>query len=462
MITATTIPSNPVVGLLVAVILFGFGRMIIHRVARAEDAPWLVRILTWSLVLHLLAAPAQIFVVEHVYHSVADWQRYTHQGSAMAGNLHHFDFTTAGTGIGKIVNDGSVSIATGIVMAIVGSDDLATFLVFAWLSFLGGILYYRAFTLTFGGAGLRRYAYFVFLLPSILFWTGDSSKEAIMFWCLGLIAYGAARILRSRRGGFLLMVPGVVIGVLIRPNEVVLLLGGFAVAMTIRVVSGRGAGPLRRILGFTFGGVLLVFSFFVTQHYLLHGGSSITGQLSATNASNSLNVGGVSSGGVPYSSNPLTFPRDIYEVLFNPLPINAHGSAQLIAAAENTVILVLILASLRQLRYTIRASFARPYVLLCFVYSMGFLYAFAALGNLGLIERERTLLLPFLLVLLCIPRGPKRAPPSYEWELKRKDRRRLQPLFERTDGRLPSALTPVNRAAMVAPIPGAPSRPRSP
>jgi hypothetical protein len=462
MIPAATLSSNPAVSLLVAIVLFVLGRRIIRLVARAEDNPWLVGILTWSLVLHLLAAPAQIFVVEHVYHGIADWQRYTHQGASVASNFHHFDFTTAGTGVGKIVNDGSVSIATGIVMAIVGADNLATFLVFGWLSFLGGILYYRAFTLTFGGAGYRRYAYFVFLLPSVIFWTSDASKEAIMFWCLALIAYGAARILRSRGGGFMLMVPGVVIGVLIRPNEVVLLLGGFAVAMVIRVVSGRGAGPLRRILGFTFGGVLLLFSFYITQHYLLHGGSSITGQLSSTNASNSLNAGGVASGGVPYSSSPVTFPRDVYEVLFNPLPVNAHGSSQLIAAGENTVILVLILASLRQFRFAIRASFARPYVLMCFVYSIGFLYAFAALGNLGLIERERTLLLPFLLVLLCIPRGPKRAPPHYEWELKRKDRRRLQPLFDRTDGRLPAAMAQANRAAMIAGMTGVPALPRSP
>ena len=126
------------------------------------------------------------------------------------------------------------------------------------------------------------------------------------------------------------------------------------------------------------------------------------------------------------------------------------------------MILVLILASLRQLRVVIRASFARLYVLMCFVYCLGFLYAFAALGNLGLIERERTLVLPFLLVLLCIPRGPKRAPPHYEWELKRKDRRRLQPLFERTDGRLPVALLAASRAATVAGTTGVPARPRSP
>jgi hypothetical protein len=73
-----------------------------------------------------------------------------------------------------------------------------------------------------------------------------------------------------------------------------------------------------------------------------------------------------------------------------------------------------------------RAGLERPYVILATVYSLGFLYAFAALGNLGLITRERTLLFPYFLVLLAIPLTPKGEPPKLPWEqprLKRRDRR---------------------------------------
>ena len=105
---------------MVAAALFGLGRVVIRRVAYAENNPWLVRILTISLLLHLLAAPAQIFVVDHFYHGIADWIRYTHQGALLAPNFRAFNFTTAGANVRQIVNDGSVSIATGIVMAIVG------------------------------------------------------------------------------------------------------------------------------------------------------------------------------------------------------------------------------------------------------------------------------------------------------------------------------------------------------
>ncbi len=131
------------------------------------------------------------------------------------------------------------------------------------------------------------------------------------------------------------------------------------------------------------------------------------------------NVSNGGSGGIPYSTNLLTYWRDVYVILFDPLPINFHGLGEMIAALENTIILGLIVASWRQLQIVPRASFARAYVMMCAIYSFGFIYAFAALGNLGLITRERTLLFPFLLVLLCIPRAKRGQPPRYIWELKR-------------------------------------------
>jgi hypothetical protein len=114
--------------------------------------------------------------------------------------------------------------------------------------------------------------------------------------------------------------------------------------------------------------------------------------------------------------------------LFDPLPFNAHGGSEYLAAAENSVILVLVLTSLRQLAAVIRVARWRPYVMVCAIYSASFLYVFAALGNLGLIERERVLLLPFFFVLLCIPLSPKNRPPTYPWErrgIRRRDRARL-------------------------------------
>jgi len=417
--------SNPFAALVVAFLLFAAGRPIIVKVAAAEGKPWLVRILTISLLLHLLAAPGQIFVIDHFYNGIADWNRYVNRGAELAPGFRHFDFHIVPGSIGGIVSNGSVSIAAGIVFALFGINQIGAFFVFAWLSWLGCILFFRAFSLTFGGVGSRRYAYLIFFLPSIIFWTADVSKEAIMLLSLGVATYGAAKVLARRRGGISLVLLGCAIGVLIRPNELLVAVTGFSVALVVAPATGRWARDgTRRVARTLFFGALLGTSIFLTFHYLHSANGSLS--LSQTAKNNSGTGAGFGSSGVPYSTSPLTYPRDVYEVLFNPLPINFHGTGELIAAAENSFVLGLILASLRQLRMVPRAAFARSYVMLCLVFSLMFFYAFAALGNLGLITRERTLLFPYLLVLLCIPRTPKGLRPRYEWEYRRRDRRRLR------------------------------------
>jgi len=419
MLIALTYPSNPIVALVVAVLIVVATRPIIRRVAILEGHPWLVGVMTVSLILHLMAAPAQIFVVDHFYHGVADWLRYDNQGAGLSGSFRHFDFTLANGHLRGIVNDGSVSIAAGMVFTLVGTNPLAAFLVFSWLAFLGTVFFFRAFALTFAGADHRRYAYLLFFLPSMIFWTADVSKEAIMMLSLGVLAYGAAKILARRRGGYTLVIVGVAVGILIRPNELLMVAAGFTVALILASAGARrpGAGG-HRVLTIAFFGTLLAVSVYLTLHYLHSSGGSLSLQQVQQN-----NVANGGSGGIPYSTSLLTYWRDIYVILFDPLPINFHGLGEMIAALENTVILVLVVASWRQLQIVPRASFARAYVMMCAIYSVGFIYAFAALGNLGLITRERTLLFPFLLVLLCIPRAKRGQPPRYIWELKRKQRK---------------------------------------
>lgn len=425
---ATRVPSNPFGAVMVAALLTAVSVPIIRRVARQEGDQRLVKVLVWCLILHFLSAPMQIFVVDHVYHGVSDFTRYIDQGARMAPNFRTGHFTTAGSGIRTVLGDGSVSIAAGVVFTFVGVNQLAGFLVFAWLSFVGTILLYRAFSITFPDMDRRRYALMLFLLPSIIYWTSDVSKESIMLLSLGVAAYGCAKVLASLRGGYPLIVVGTAIGIAVRPNELALLLGAFTVAMFFR---GRLEGQLRaarRLSSFAFLGVALAVSVVLTLKFIhSSGGGSLSGVLNKVGKNNTGQGAGFGSSNVPFSADPLLYPRDVYTVLFDPLPITARSTVQLIAAAENTIILVLVLKSLRRLRMVFRAARARPYVMLCLVYTAAFLYAFAALGNLGLIERERTLLFPFFLVLLAFPVSAKGEPPTLPWELpkvKRRDRHR--------------------------------------
>jgi hypothetical protein len=422
LVIGAKIPSPPLIFLVVAVILFAVSLPIARRLARTEGDPRLVSLVMIALGLHFLGGPAQILVDNHIYHGVADFTGYVHQGANLSNNFRSFDFSTKGAQLRSLVGDGSVSIATGVVFSIVGINELAAFFIFSWFSWLGTICFYRAFALTFPEGGHRRYALMLFLMPSLLFWTSDVSKESIMMLALGVTTLGAARVLARQRRGYPLIPLGILLGIFTRPDEFALLVGAFTVAMFFRPRSTRAAAAGRRVGSIIFLGLILGVTGVLTVK-LIHDTHAGVGQvLSSTNKNNANVPTGVSGSNVPYSSDPLTYPRDVYTVLFDPLPITAGSLTQAIASLENTVILIFVLTSLRRLKLVFRAGRERPYVILCAVYSAAFLYAFAALGNLGLITRERTLLIPYLLVLLALPVSAKGEPPEHPWEQARMSR----------------------------------------
>lgn len=417
---ADSVSTQPVLAAFVAIVLVGVSLPIIRRQARRDNTRHLYRIMAWSLALHLLMAPVQIFVVDHVYHGITDYTRYVDQGSVLGARFDNFDFSIAHAGITTLLNGGTVSIAAGIVFALVGVNKLAAFLVFGWFAFLGSICFFRAFAVTFPDADRRRYALLIFFLPSLLFWTAGISKETVMYVAIGVCTYGAARVLARMRGGFALMVLGMALGIYVRPHEFLLLFGALVAATMFRPPAV--ATRLRRtrrigviVLQLTLLGVAIGF----TQQLAKHGAPVFSLNKLAQN-----NSGEASS--IAYSSSPAAYPRDIYTVLFDPLPFNFHGSTQLIAAAENTVLVGLLLTSWRRLRVMPKAARMRPYVMLSLVYTAAFCYVFPALGNLGLIDRERVLCLPFFLVLLAVPVSPKGSPSTLPWEMGRR-RKRGQP-----------------------------------
>ena len=100
--------------------------------AAAEGKPWLVRILTISLLLHLLAGPGQIFVIDHFYKGDRRLEPLRHPRLlSLAPGFRHFDFHIVPGSIGGIISNGSVSIAAGIVFAIFGVNQIGAFFVFA-------------------------------------------------------------------------------------------------------------------------------------------------------------------------------------------------------------------------------------------------------------------------------------------------------------------------------------------
>lgn len=388
---------------LVGLVLLFATRPLAAKMARLDDDPGLARLVMASASLKLLAAPAQLYVVSHFYQNVADFNTYYTAGSALAPQFLHLDFS----GVGKVVGNGSVDIFTGVVLAITGPNKLAGFLIFSWLAFLGLLLFYRAFRTGFPRGDRRRYALLLFFLPSLLFWSSSIGKEALMTLALGLGALGAARLLTQRRGAFPALAAGLAGAALIRPHEALILFVSLVVAYAAR--RARQASPLNPVAKGAGLAVLAVAGVVLaarTSRFLGVGSlgfGSITHVLHKVQANNQGTGAGFGSSSTQASTSLLHLPQDAEIVLLRPLPIQAHSTTQLLASLENTLLGVMVLVSLGRIAAWLRHPLAAPYVLMSVVYSGIFIYLFASLGNLGLIARERVLLLPLLLVVLAYP-----------------------------------------------------------
>lgn len=401
-----------IIAYFLAIVLWIVTVPIARSVARSERDPRLEKLLMYGVTLHLLYAPLSTWVIDHYYGGITDYHKYIGQGVILAKNFDSFQFTLAGTHL-QTVGASGVSVAIGIVFALIGQNNLAGMFIFGWFAFLGSVWFFKAYALTFPEGDHRRYARMIFYLPSILFWTAGISKESMMYVSLGLASYGIARILVRRPGGVIYMLLGAAIGIYVRPQELLVLAAAAGIATLFGQSTKKSFGGVRRI------------AMVLVQAGLLFVALNLTKKISGVFAlKNVAQLNGQVASSVSYSSSPATYPIDVYHVMFDPLLYNAHGAGQRVASVENLILLTLIILSARRLRHLLRAAFMRPYVMTCILYTGVWMYSFAALGNLGIIERERVLMLPFLLVLLCIPVAPKGKPPQYPWEQARRVRRR--------------------------------------
>jgi hypothetical protein len=403
------IGTVPLHAALVAVVLFVVTVPIALRLASREGRPWLVPLVLGSLALHFFGAALQIVVVRYAYDNIADFHLYDGQGARLAEAWHDGTWSIPGL---QLPGNGTVSIVTGIVYSVFGVDQLGGFLVFSWFSLMGLVAFYRAFRIAFPAAQGARYAILIFLLPSLFYWPSAAGKEAVMLLALGMMALGAAPLLHGHWRGVIPLAAGSLLGALVRPHEVGLLFGAFGVALVTRRVRSRSLlTPVRLsvtlVVVAVVGGIMAWF----TARYL--GITSFSGAAvaKAVNDANMATQGegdGFGSSHATWNPSPLYYPVDVYVVLFKPLPFEVTSSTQAFAAVENLTIMALIAWSWRSLASVPRQLRESPFVVMCLIYSAGFLYLFSALGNVGLLARERTLLFPFLFVLFALSEPPSR------------------------------------------------------
>ena len=383
-------------GLVVIPVLCAVAYPIIRRMAATEESYDLAG-LAW-LALGTKFAATYLRLLGGV-----DSVSYDNEGARLADSFRALDF---GAPAGRsIPGTGTVRYFTGLVHLVTNSSYVATFLVFSFLAFVGVLFFIRAFAIGIPGGNRKRYAILLFFWPSLLFWPSSIGKESMMMFGLGLASLGAARILARMPRGLVLLLLGLGATGLVRPHVSLIVVTAMLVGLVFRAPVGNSfSASLAKLVCIAtllvVGGVVAGATARFLELEDLSGTEAVNQALNQTEEQTAQGGGQFTPARV---NTPVDYPWAFVTVLFRPLVIEVGGALGALSAVEGMVLAALGVASLiRFLRHVgkIRQSAYLAYAL---TFVLTFCYLFSAIANFGILTRQRSQVLPFVMVCLALP-----------------------------------------------------------
>lgn len=398
--------NNNVLGAMIVVpVLFGITAFIARRLATIDGNPIVFQMVMAGFFVKCAGVVVR-YVVSFTLYGTSDATEYNIHGKQIARGLRHGELVSQG---GHWAGTNFVRLLTGIVYTVGPMSKLAGFMVFGWFSYLGALLFWRAYRKAISDRNDLRYLQWIVLLPTMAYWPSALGKDAWMVLCLGLAAYGVACILTTRPLLGWIAFSGGIAGVSeVRPHLGLSVVAGLVLAMLLRKWPTKGRFAALIAVGLVvIAGMVVVGQ---ASHFLGVGVFSQKGvQKELNDVQGRTGEGGSEFHPVPVHS-PVQFPLAVVTVLFRPLPFEAHNPQSLLVSIEDVVLLsVLVVGRKRWLR-AFRLSRSRPFVLYCVGAISTFVIAYSSFSNFGLIARQRAQITPLLLVLLLFPKADEEAP----------------------------------------------------
>ena len=400
-------------GLLIAPILISITVPLLRRVFRGELAP-IFPIAVGGLVAKFAGAIFRYWVAFDAYGGNADAGRYHDFGRLLAG-----DIRSGAASLSNIIPSGTgthfVERATASLYTIFGSSRLGGFFLFAWLAYLGAVLFVVAGIRAVPGLGRRRYALLVFFAPSLLFWPSSIGKEALLMLFLGLTTFGGARLLHRRWSGWSVPLTafGVFSAALVRPHFAAIWSAGLVIGLIasvfVRRPSGRGDGRSGAVLLAAFAVVAFALAAGAALRYLDPAGEGddaapLVDRIDAifSETERRTDTGGSSFARVVINS-PLDWPGAVARTLTRPLITEVTNFTELLPGLEIFGLMVLAAVGWRRLVNVVMLMRRSPYLWFVIAVLVMFGLAFSTFRNLGLLTRQRSLVAPFILLLVSVP-----------------------------------------------------------
>jgi hypothetical protein len=390
--------------LAISAIVGAFGVVFIPRAAH-RDGSLTSSFLALALGAHVVGSLLRFVIIQAVYHGVNDANGYYGAGVRLAPLFRSFQFPPlpeTGTSF--------LNWCTGLLFAITTPTMLGGFVVCGALGFVGSWYFYRAFRVSFPQGDHRLYSYLIFLLPTMWYWPSSLGKDGLIVLFLGIATYGFALILRSRLGrGLMTAVIGLGGVIMIRPPMAAALSVAAAASFLLRPARLRSI-QVQALMWIVFVPVLVVLSAVTirsSQDYI-HSDDPIAA-FEAQQSSEFSDQGGTSNFAAANPFTPTGLPVALATVNFRPFPWEAGGALPAVAALEGVFLIVLVVRRRSQIWQGLRTWRTNGMVITALLTWFSFSVILASLPNFGLLARQRTQVLPFLFMLLCmVRRTPRR------------------------------------------------------
>ena len=350
-----------------------------------------------SLLARMAAVGAYLYLAYEVYGTSADAIHYFNAGAQFAQ-----DFSLRGSWqvAQPFWSNNFVTMVAGNLFIVIGSSIASGMVAFAILGFWGEYFFYRAFCVAFPSGDSRLAAMFLFLLPSLIFWSSSIGKDALMQLFLGLATYGCAILMqRVEPKACAFLVLGIAGAALVRPH--VALMSGIAIALTYLLGATRGGtlGVLAKIIGVPLLMVGILYLAGQARDFLAvdtFSQSEAVLQRVARNSQTGASAFGV---GASLGDRILAAPF----LFFRPFPWEAHNLQAVIAASEGLLLMGITWRRRKDLVAAVRHWRSSPFGFFILVFLVAFSVIFsAAITNFGLLARERIMAMPLLLMLFCL------------------------------------------------------------
>jgi hypothetical protein len=338
------------------------------------------------------------YVILYKYYDGGDAGQYYRYGYQYANFIWDLDFSFLDRShwvANKLWGTQTMMYFSSFVISLIGPTRRGEFLFFSTASFIALLLFIKSFQTNYFQSDLKKYTLIVLLWPSLWFWPSSVGKDAVILFATGLVVYGYTSGINRIR--WLALIAGIGLAGIIRPHVAGVMIVSMAIAHWI--------SPTRKWTTFhTVQGLLILILLFV----VLRQGFSQLGieEIDVENLKSYVDSVSVqtSQGGSAIQAagfSLLGIPLAFVNILFRPFPWEAGSPVTAAASLEMIVFWVLVISRrkrifllMKEWRYTTLLRLAVPLTIL-YILMLGM-----AVGNLGIIARQRIHILPLLFIWL--------------------------------------------------------------